>query len=190
VRVDVGSNDEPDNVEERHPGVLGEELLGKGQRDGRGDPADLHDGHETGPHGSADLVEGARARDNCHAAQVHGVLDGGDLRRVSIPGARQKGVSDRTYQQVAGEDLQDLGLDARPASEDPLQNSNEEVAQRGADEHSVEGHLGDAGAEVVTVLADIMGDPRGQDFLQTGQDTGGQHFSAQGVRLQLAKVEL
>lgn len=99
-------------------------------------------------------------------------------------------MSDRTYQQVAGENLQDLGLDASPASEDPLQNSDEKVAQRGADEHSVEGHFGDAGAEVVTVLADIMGDPRGQDFLQTGQDTGGQHLSAQGVGLQLAEVEL
>ena len=84
VRVDVGSDNEPDNVEEGHPGVLGKELLGKGQRDGRGDPADLHDGHETGPHGCADLVEGARARDHRHTAQVHGILNGRDLRRVSI----------------------------------------------------------------------------------------------------------
>ena len=64
------------------------------------------------------------------------------------------------------------------------------MAQRGTDEHSIEGHFGNTGAEVVAMLADIMRNPRGQDFLQTGQDTGRQHLGAQGVRLQLAEVEL
>ena len=79
VSVDVGSNEETDDVEERHPGVLGEELLGEGQSQRRSDPADLHDGHETSADGRANLVEGARASNNGHRAQVDGVLDGGDL---------------------------------------------------------------------------------------------------------------
>lgn len=80
VGVDVGADAEGDDVEERHPGVLGQELLGKGQRNGRGDPADLHDGHEAGLDGGADLVEGARAGDDSHRGQVDCVLDGGDLQ--------------------------------------------------------------------------------------------------------------
>lgn len=32
VSVDVGSDEESDNVEERHPSVLGKELLGESER--------------------------------------------------------------------------------------------------------------------------------------------------------------
>lgn len=46
------------------------------------------------------------------------------------------------YNQIAGDDLQDLGLQALPPREDLLQNANEQMAQRGTDKHSVEGHLG------------------------------------------------
>lgn len=83
--VDVGSNEESNNVEEGHPGVLGEELLGEGQAQGRSDPADLHDGHEASLNGSANLVDVTRTGDNSHGGQVDAVLDGGDLgkRRMS-----------------------------------------------------------------------------------------------------------
>ena len=64
--VDVGSDDETDDVEEGHPGGLGKELLGKGQRDGGNHPADLHDRPEAGLDGRADLVEGASACDQRH----------------------------------------------------------------------------------------------------------------------------
>lgn len=85
VGVDVGSNEESDNVEEGHPGVLGEELLSEGQAQGRGDPADLHDGHESSLNGRANLVDGARTGDNSHRGQVDAVLDGGDLgKRVTL----------------------------------------------------------------------------------------------------------
>ncbi len=57
VCVDVGADDEADDVEEGHPGALWEELLGKGKRDGRDDPADLHDGPEACPDSRPDLVE-------------------------------------------------------------------------------------------------------------------------------------
>lgn len=79
--VDVGSNEESNDVEEGHPGVLGEELLSEGQAQGRGDPADLHDGHESSLNGGANLVDGARTGNNSHGGQVDAVLDGGDLEK-------------------------------------------------------------------------------------------------------------
>jgi hypothetical protein len=88
VSVDVGSNDETDDVEERHPGLLGQERLRKRQGNGRGDPRDLHDRHEAGAHSSTDLVERTCSSDDGHAEEVYGVLDGRDLRdRVSQCGA-------------------------------------------------------------------------------------------------------
>lgn len=84
VSVDVGSNDETDDVEERHPSLLGQESLRKRQGDGRSDPRYLHNRHEAGAHSGADLVEGTRSSDDGHAEEVDGVLDGRDLRgRVS-----------------------------------------------------------------------------------------------------------
>lgn len=79
VRVDIGTDDKTDDVEEGHPGVFGEELLRKRQGQRRGDPADLHDGHEAGAHGSANLVDGACAGDDTHGGEVDGVLDRGNL---------------------------------------------------------------------------------------------------------------
>src|SRR5690242_16086350 len=84
VRVDVCADDEADDVEKGHPRGLGQELLRKGQRDGRHDPADLHDGHEARLDRGADLVECAGARDERHRRQVHAVLDGRDLRTSAV----------------------------------------------------------------------------------------------------------
>lgn len=64
------------------------------------------------------------------------------------------------------------------------------MAEGRADEHSVEGHLGNARAEVVAVLADIVRDPRGQQLLQTGEHTGGEHLCAQRVLLEVEEVGL
>lgn len=66
MSVDVGSDNETDNVEEGDPGVFWEELLGKGQGERRDDPADLHDGHEAGLDGGADLMEGSGACNDGH----------------------------------------------------------------------------------------------------------------------------
>ena len=81
VGVDIGADDEADDVEEGHPGVLGKELLRKGKGQRRGDPADLHDGHEPSTHGSANLVDSARPGNNAHGGEVDGVLDRGNLPR-------------------------------------------------------------------------------------------------------------
>ena len=55
--VDIGADDERHQVEEWDPGVLGQELLGKGQADGGGDPADPHDLPETNTDSCPHLVE-------------------------------------------------------------------------------------------------------------------------------------
>ena len=80
VRVDICADDEADEVEERHPRMFRQESLRKGERQGRGDPADLHYWHETGPDGRADLVESPGARNHGHATQIDRVLNRGDLR--------------------------------------------------------------------------------------------------------------
>jgi len=56
VSVDIGPDDEPDEVKERYPSVFGEEILRKGQSKWRGDPADFHHWHETNSNGRADLM--------------------------------------------------------------------------------------------------------------------------------------
>lgn len=76
MRIDVCTNDEADDVEKGHPSVLGQELLGEGQRNGGDDPADLHDGPEASLDGRLHLMEGAGASDKRHGDQVNAVLDG------------------------------------------------------------------------------------------------------------------
>lgn len=66
VCVDVCADDEPDNVEEGHPGALRQELLGESQRDRGDDPADLHDWPEASLDSRADLVECTGASDERH----------------------------------------------------------------------------------------------------------------------------
>lgn len=79
VSIDVGTNDKADDVEERHPGLLGQELLGKGQCQRRGAPADLHDRQQAGANSGADLMNGAGSGDQGHCREVDGVLNGRDL---------------------------------------------------------------------------------------------------------------
>ena len=66
LRVDPGSDDESDDVEERHPCMLGEKFLSEGQSQWGGDPADFHDGHESGSYGGSDLMESSGAGDDGH----------------------------------------------------------------------------------------------------------------------------
>lgn len=89
----------------------------------------------------------------------------------------------RTYDQVADEDLEDLGLQAGATRKDLLEDADEQVAQRRTDEHAVEGHLGHPSAEVMSMLADIVCNPGSEQFLETGKQTGCQHLCAQWIRL-------
>lgn len=95
-----------------------------------------------------------------------------------------------TYNQVADQDLEDLGLKAGAAGEDLLQDSDEDVAEGRGDEHAVERHLGDARGEVVAMLADIVGQVGGEEFLETREHTRGEHLGAQRVVLELLEVGL
>jgi hypothetical protein len=190
VRVDVCADDEADDVEEGDPGGFWEELLGEGERDGRHDPADFHDGPETGFDGGAHLVEGAGAGDEGHGDEVDAVLDGGDLDlfvrcvlgvEVGEFGAHQK---------IANENLKNLRLQALAPLEDLLQQADEDVAQGCANKGTVQRHLGDARGEVVAALAPVVRDPRREKLLQTGQGAGCEDLGAQRVALQLLQVRL
>lgn len=64
------------------------------------------------------------------------------------------------------------------------------MAHGRTDEHSVERHLRHAGAEVMAMLADIMSQPRGDEFLHGREDTGREHLCAKGVGLELFQVGL
>lgn len=73
--VDVSANDKGDQVEEGNPELVREELLGKGQADGRGEPRDAHDSPEADLDGGANLVERTSAGNESHGDQVDAVLD-------------------------------------------------------------------------------------------------------------------
>lgn len=96
----------------------------------------------------------------------------------------------KTYNQVADQDLEDLSLETCAASEELLQDVDEDVAERRGDEHAVQGHLGNARAEVVAVLANIVGKVGGEQLLQTREHTRGEHLGAQRVLLQVVEVGL
>ena len=76
LAVDVGRNNEGDDIEEVHPQLSREEVPSESEADGRGDPADLHDRPEAGLDSSASLVVGSSAGDNGHDREVNDVLDG------------------------------------------------------------------------------------------------------------------
>ena len=95
-------NAERHNIKERHPRLLGQELLRECQCDGARDPGYLHDRHEAGAHGGADLMPCSCACDDGHGGEVDGVLDGSDDK-------------------VGGHDLEDLGLEGGAAGEDLLE---------------------------------------------------------------------
>lgn len=80
----------------------------------------------------------ASASDESHGDKIYRVLNGSD-------------------DQVANEDLQDLGAQARPVLEGLLQAPDQEVTKRGANEGTVGGHLGHSGCEVVSMLVAILG---------------------------------
>lgn len=66
---------------------------------------------------------------------------------------------DNTYNQIADKDLKNLSLKTCAAGKDLLENADKKVAEGRADEHAIQRHLRDARAEIVAVLADIVGDP-------------------------------
>ena len=66
MRIDIGADDEGDDVEKGDPCLFGQELLRKGQCERGGDPADFHDGHEACFHRCAHLMVGPCAGDEGH----------------------------------------------------------------------------------------------------------------------------
>jgi hypothetical protein len=95
-----------------------------------------------------------------------------------------------TYKQVAGDNLQDLGLQAGSASKDLLQYGDQDMAERGADETAIDGHFRDTGGKVVAMLVLVVCDPGCQDLLQTSKRTRSEHLGAQRVGLKLLEIGL
>ena len=79
------------------------------------------------------------------------------------------------YNQVTGEDLQDLGLRAGSASKGALQNVDEDVSKGSANKGTVEGHLGHTRGEVVAILVPVLCDPGSEDLLGTRERARGDH---------------
>ena len=165
LRINPGANDKGNDIEERHPGMLRQELLGKRQCQWRDDPADFHDGHEAGSDGRSDLVEGPGPSDDGHGGEVDRVLDRSDLKfALGQPYSAPKALSlwmARPYHQIANENLQDLRRQTRPPRKHPLQYTDQEVAQWRADESAVHCHLGHSRVDVMAGWTNIFCDPRG-----------------------------
>lgn len=69
--IDISTDNERNEVEERNPGALGKELLRKGQADGRGDPAHTHNLPEADLDSGPYLVECPRAGNKRHGDEVN-----------------------------------------------------------------------------------------------------------------------
>lgn len=93
-----------------------------------------------------------------------------------------------TNDQVADQDLENLGLEACSIGEQFLQNADEHMPKGSTNQCAVCCHFGYSRTEIVAILAAIMREPRGQDFLQCGKSTRGEHFRPQRIRLKLLEI--
>lgn len=156
-RVDVGTDHKGDQVKEWHPRMRGQELLGKQQSKWTSAPRNFHNRHEPNLDSRADLMKCPRAGDNGHAREVHGVLD-------------------RRDKQIAYYDLRDLRRSGGAASEELLEQGDKNVSERRRNECAVDGHLRDTRRQVGAILTAVASDHRGEDFLEGGKSTRGEHF--------------
>lgn len=62
------------------------------------------------------------------------------------------------------------------------------MTQRRTDESTVDSHLGYSASKVVAIPVLIMGNPGGEELLQTRQSTGCEHLGSQRVGLKLLEV--
>ena len=95
-----------------------------------------------------------------------------------------------TYDKVANENLHDLGLQARAVAESLLQQEDQEVAHGSANKSAIRRHLGNPGREVVAMLVPVLGEPRGQQFLETSEGASREHLRAHGVLPELLQIRL
>ena len=122
MRIDVCTDNKGNDIEERNPGLLGQKLLGKCQRQWRRDPAHFHNGHEAGSNGGSDLVKSPRTCNDRHRREVYCVLNWRYLHDIVMLASLIASTTHvpSTYNQVADKDLQYLCFQARPAREKPL----------------------------------------------------------------------
>jgi len=95
-----------------------------------------------------------------------------------------------SYEEVGNDNLKQLRLQTCPASERLLQEGDHNMAQRRADQRTVDSHLRHATGEVMARLVAVFGDPRGQELLQGGKRSRGEHLGLERVFLELLQVPL
>lgn len=88
-----------------------------------------------------------------------------------------------TYDEVADDDLEDLGLETRPSGEHPLQDRDQDVTERRTDQSSVGSHLRNTRGEVVAVLVPVLCDPGSEQLLKCRERSGREHLGAQRIAL-------
>ncbi len=76
VRVNVGTEHEGNGIEERHPSLLRQELLGKSQSEWGGDPANFHDWQESSSNCGPNLMDGPCTCNDGHRDKVDAILNG------------------------------------------------------------------------------------------------------------------
>ena len=108
-----------------------------------------------------------------------------DFRSRGFEGARE---GRETYNEVADDNLHNLGLQTGTATEGQLQQPDKKMAQRGADKGAIGGHLGHTRGEVVAMLVTILGEEGRDELLGAGEGAGGEHLGAQRVVLDLLDV--
>lgn len=145
--VDVGTDNEGDQVEEWHPRMRRQKLLGEQQREWTSAPRHLHNWHEPNLDSRADLVECPCAGNDCHAREVHGVLD-------------------RRDKQITYDDLRNFGRSGGTTSEKFLEQGDKDMPERRGNEGTVDSHLGDTGGQEGATLASVASDYGGKDFLE------------------------
>ena len=94
------------------------------------------------------------------------------------------------YDKVGNDDLENLRLQAGPASERLLEEGDHNMAERCADERAVHGHFGHTASEIVSRLVAVLRNPRGQELLQGCERARCEHLGLEGVLLELLQVPL
>jgi len=168
--VDIGSNDETNEVKEWDPSMRWQEPLCKGQSDRAGNPADFHNWEESSSDHCLNILLLSGTSNNGHTGEVDHVLDG-------------------CNDEIAHKDLQDLGSRGGTTSERALKDVDEEVSERCRDEGAVDSHHRNSWGEIAAMLL-ITCDDGGDELLKGRECTRRHHLRLKRVPLEHVQVRL
>lgn len=84
------------------------------------------------------------------------------------------------YNQVADDNLENLGLCAGPSCECLLQKGDEDMAKRGRNQRTVDSHIRHTRGEVSPMFRAVPRNDRCKKLLETVEGSGGEHLGATG----------